>query len=95
MVRNRVIENYSDEMVLLRLLEAHCLPILTYAVETIYVANRDDRRQFRVAYSAIYRNVFSYRYFESVTNLKHQLKRDIWEELIEKRTKNFLKKCAQ
>ena len=33
----------SDDLVLLRLLEAHCVPILSYAVEMIHVADRDER----------------------------------------------------
>ena len=48
------IDGRPDELVMLRLLEAHCLPILTYGVEIIHVANRDDRRQLRVAYNAIF-----------------------------------------
>ena len=31
------VEGRSDDMVLLRLLEAHCVPIITYAIETIAV----------------------------------------------------------
>ena len=52
------VDGRSDNMVMLRLLEAHSLPILTYAIETIEIANRDDRRQLRVAYNAIYRKMF-------------------------------------
>ena len=36
------VEGHSQDMVLLRLIEAHCLPILTYAIETCHVANRDE-----------------------------------------------------
>ena len=39
------IDGQADELVRLRLLEAHCLPILTYGIEIIHVSNRDDRRQ--------------------------------------------------
>ena len=39
------IDGRPHELVLLRLLEAHCLPILTYGAEVIHVSNRDDRRQ--------------------------------------------------
>ena len=87
----------SDDMVLLRLLEAHCVPILSYAVEMIHVANRDERRSLRVAYNAIFRKIFGYRYFESVTNLQHDLGRDTWEELVAKKASGFLcraKQCA-
>ena len=87
------IEGRSDEIVLLRLLEAHCLPVLTYGIETIHVSNRDERRQLRVAYNAIFRKVFGFRYHESVTELQHSLGRDTWEELLEKRTESFHRKC--
>ena len=39
------IEGQSDKLVKLHLLEAHCLPILTYAIECIHVCNRDNRQQ--------------------------------------------------
>ena len=85
------VDGRSDHMVLLRLLEAHCLPIMTYAIEIVHVVNRDDRRQVRVAYSSIYRKLFDYDYTESATLLQHSLGRTTWEELIKK--KNFLRKC--
>ena len=62
------VEGRSDDMVMLRLLESHSLPILTYAIEIIHVHNRDDNRQLRVAYNAIYRKLFGYSYRESVTD---------------------------
>ena len=87
------VEGHTDELVRLRLLEAHCLPILTYAIEVIHVSNRDDRRQLRVAYNSIFRNLFHYSYNESVTELQHALNRPTWEELSEKRRHKFLQKC--
>ena len=87
------IEGRSDDMVMLRLLEAHCIPILTYATETIHVVNRDDRRQMRVAYNSVYRKLFGYSYRESVTILQHSLKRFTWEELIENRKSSFIDRC--
>ena len=86
------VEGRSDDMVLLSLIEAHCLPILTYASEMIHVANRDERRSLRVAYNAIFRRIFGYRLFESVTNLQHFLGRKTWEELIKKRSDDFLRR---
>ena len=76
-------------MVMLRLIEAHCVPILTYAIEMTDVANRDERRSLRVGYNSIFRKLFGYRYFESVTNLQHALGRPTWEELVEKRKSGF------
>ena len=75
---------------MLQLLESHCLPILTYGIETIHVANRDERRSMRVAYNSIFRKVFDFRPWESVTELQHALHRPTWEELIEKRRTNFI-----
>ena len=78
------------DMVLLRLIESHCVPILTYAIEMTVVTDRDERRSLRVAYNSIYRKLFGYRYFESVTNLQHALGRPTWEELVDKRNSGFL-----
>ena len=47
------IEGRSNELVMLQLLESHCLPILTYAIEVIDIADRDTRRKLRVAYNSI------------------------------------------
>ena len=88
------IDGHSDEIVRLSLLEAHCLPILTYGIEIIHVSNRDDHRQLRVAYNSIFRNLFHYSYNESVTALQHALNRPTWEELCEKRRSKFLHKCT-
>ena len=83
------VEGRSDDMVLLRLIETHCVPILSFAIELTHVANRDERRSLRVAYNSIFRKLFGYRYFESVTNLQHALGRPTWEELIERRKSGF------
>ena len=44
------VEGRSEDMILLRLIESHCLPILTYGIENIHVSNRDERRSLRVAF---------------------------------------------
>ena len=87
------VEGRSDDMVLLRLLEAHCLPLITYAIEISHIADRDEKRSLRVAYNSIFRKLFGYRYFESVSNLQHFLGRPTWEELVERRQNNFLHKA--
>ena len=58
------IDGRSDEMVMLQLMESHCISILTYAMEVIHVANRDQRRRLRVAYNSIYQKIFGYRDWE-------------------------------
>ena len=83
------IEGRSDDMILLRLIESHCIPILTYGMEIIHVAQRDEKRSLRVAYNSVYRKLFHYRTFESVTALQHALGRKTWEELTESRIANF------
>ena len=84
------IDGRSDEIVMLQLLETQCVSILSYAIEVIHVANRDERRRLRVAYNSIFRRIFGYRTWESVSNLQHALKRPTWEELVAKRTEKFL-----
>ena len=84
------VEGRSDDLILLGLIEAHCIPILTYGMEVIHVSQRDERRSLRVVYNSVFRKIFGYRVFESVTNLQHALKRQTWEELIDGRCRNFL-----
>ena len=86
------IEGRSTDVVMLRILETHCVPLLTYAIEIIHVTNQDERRQLRVAYNTIFRRIFGYRRSESVTALQHFLNRPTWEELIEKRQSGFAQK---
>ena len=74
---------------MLRLLESHCVPILTYGIEIVSVNNRDERRQLRVAYNSLFRKLFDYRWRESVSALQGFLSRPTWEQLVEKRSLNF------
>ena len=87
------IDGRSDDMVMLSLVESHCIPILTYGIEIIHVANRAERRSLRVAYNSVYRKLFGYRSFESVTNLQHVLGHKTWEELIHHRRTGFLSRA--
>ena len=89
------IEGKSNEMVMLQLLEAHCVSILTYAIEIIHVVDRDERRRLRVAYNSIFRRVFEYKTWESVTELQHALQRPTWDELVNKRTAKFRTRISQ
>ena len=89
------IEGRSSETVMLQLMETHCLLILTYAIDTIFVADRDERRRLRVAYNSIYRKIFQYRTWESVTELQHALQRPTWEELVNTRRSKFREKIPQ
>ena len=83
------IDGRSNDMVMLRLIETHCVPLLTYACEVIHVANRDDRRQLRVAYNSVFRKIFGYRWSQSVSALQSFLGRCTWEQLVDKRRDSF------
>ena len=89
------IDGNSSEPVILQLLESHCLSILTYAIDVIVVANRDEQRRMRVAYNSLFRKVFNYRPWESVTDLQHALQRPTWEELVETRKERFHERLSQ
>ena len=80
---------------MLKLLECHCVPILTYAIEIIFVLNRDERRQLRVAYNSLFRRIFRYRWSESVSALQSFLSRPTWEELVDHRRSGFVKRIRQ
>ena len=82
-------------MIMLQLLETHCLSLLTYAIEIVHVANTDERRQLRVAYNSVFRRIFGYRWSQSVTALQHFLSRPTWEELVDKRKKSFTRNIRQ
>ena len=79
----------SNDLVMLRLIETHCTPLLTYAIEIVHVISRDEKRQLRVAYNSTFRKIFGYRWSESVTNLQSFLSRPTWEELVERRKSRF------
>ena len=89
------VEGRADNKVLLRLLEAHCVPVLTYAIEMTQVADRDEWRSLRVAYNSVFRKIYGYRLRDSVTNLQHDLGRPTWEELIKKRSDSFLRRARR
>ena len=76
----------------LRLIESHCLPILTYGIEVIVVSEQDTRRQLRVAYNSIFRRISNYHPWQSVSELQSLLTRPTWEVLLESRTQKFLHK---
>ena len=86
------IDGKSDELVMLQLAESHCIPLLTYAIEIVHVSNRDERRQLRVAYNSVFRKIFGYRWSQSVSDLQKFLGRPTWEELVDSRRNNFLKR---
>ena len=68
--------------------------ILSFAMEIVEVANRDDKRALRVAYNSIFRKLFGYKYSESVSALQHFLGRPTWEELVERRKVRFFSRVS-
>ena len=62
-------------------------------MEMTHVADRDERRSLRVAYNAIFRKLFGYKYWESVTDLQHSLGRSTWEEIVYKRYNGFMRRA--
>ena len=85
-------EGRSDDVVMLQLLETHCVSILTYALEIIHVVNQQKMKKMRVAYNSIFRKLFNYTWRQSVTELQQALKRPTWEELVEKCRLQFSEK---
>ena len=83
------IDGKSDNLIMLNLIETHCIPILTYAIEVTVVLDHDICRQLRVAYNSVFRRIFNYRTWQSVSQLQSFLSRPTWEELMEKRTEKF------
>ena len=84
------IDGMSNDMVMLRLIETHGVPLLTYAIEIVNVLNRNERRQLRVAYNSVFRKIFHYRWSESVTALQGFLQRPTWEQLVRRRRSGFI-----
>ena len=49
------IDGHSNDAVMLHLIEMHRIPLITYAIEVVRVANRDGKRQLRVTYNSVFR----------------------------------------
>ena len=89
------IDGFANDSVLLRLVETHCVPLLTYAIEVIHVADVDERRQLRVAYNSVFRKIYDYRRIESVSALQEFLGRPTWEQLVNKRLTSFIERVLE
>ena len=77
------IEGRSDDLTMLRLVESHCVPILTYGMEISHFSDDREKSKIRAAYNSLFRKIFVYRRTESVTDLQLTLARPTWEMLIE------------
>ena len=88
------IDGRSDDLIMLSLVETHCVPILTYGIE-IAELERCEWSKIRAAYNSLFRKIFGYRNFESVTELQLQLARPTWKMLCETRKHNFYERLSQ
>ena len=88
------IEGRSDDLTMLRLVESHCVPILTYGIEVAHFSDHKERGKIRAAYNSLFRKIFGYRVYESVTDLQLSLGRPTWEMLTEKLTIGFYNRLA-
>ena len=50
------VDGRSNDLVMLGLLETHCLPVLSYDIEVIHVADKKKQSKMRVAYNSIFLN---------------------------------------
>ena len=89
------IEGRSDDLTMLRLVETHCVPILTYGIEIAEFLDAGQRSKVRAAYNSLFRKIFGYRNFESVTDLQLSLARPTWELLCYSRRASFFHRVSQ
>ena len=76
------IEGRSDDLTMLQLVVSHCVPILTYGMEIVHFSDTRERSKIRKAYNSLFRRIFGYRVFESVTDLQLSLAHPTWELLL-------------
>ena len=88
------IEGRSDDLTMLRLVESHCIPILTYGMELVSFSDSREKSKIRAAYNSVFRKIFVYRTRESVTDLQLTLARPTWEMLIEQMKIGFYDRLA-
>ena len=55
------IEGRSDDLTMLWLVEAHCVPILSYGMEIVHISDSSERSKIRKAYNSLFRKIFGYR----------------------------------
>ena len=88
------IEGRSDDLTMLQLVVSHCVPILTYGMEIAHFSDARERSKIRKAYNSLFRKIFGYRVFESVTELQLNLAYPTWELLVEKLKIGFYERLA-
>ena len=89
------IDGQSDDLTMLSLVETHCVPILTYGVEVVDFFDNRQRSKIRAAYNSLFRKIFGYKNFESVTDLQLSLARPTWEMLCQICIDSFYQRLSQ
>lgn len=59
---------FTSDLVVLQLMESHCLPILLYAIESVNMGS-NDLRMLNSWWNSVYRRIFNYHKWESVKEL--------------------------
>ena len=77
---------------MLKLIESHCTQILTYGIEVAEISDRNERSKIRAAYNSVFRRIFGYCTYESVTEFQLALARPTWEMLVEERRSGFYRR---
>src|SRR5437867_5451775 len=86
--------NFTSDMVKLRLLESHCLPILLYAAESLNLP-KSQITELNSWWNSVYRKIFSYHKWESVRSFIYMLGRLDLIYIINLRTLTFIIKIIK
>ena len=87
-LRFRTRPSYTVQLCLLM---THCFPVLTYAIEVLKLTSL-EATQMKVAYNAIFRKIFGYSKYESVSYIQEFFCYKKWEELVASRSESYLLK---
>jgi hypothetical protein len=88
------IDGRSQDLTMLRLVESHCVPILSYCIDSMDLTTR-EMQNMRTAYNSLFRRIFHFRCFDSVSELQGFLGSPTWEELVQKRKVNLQQKAKR
>jgi hypothetical protein len=85
---------HVSDMVKLELLEKHCLPLLTYCVESLFLTTKQIK-DLNAYWNCVYRKIFMYNKWESVRELVMLLGRLDLSHIIYLKSVLFLKKLEE
>ena len=81
--------SFTSELLKLQLLESHCLPILTYATESLNLSNL-QLSQLNAWWNSAYRRIFGFHQWESVRELILMLGRLDLHHIVDLRSLKFI-----